>query len=135
MASGNGKAGTRREAFAHNEAAHRRALTQQEKALAALEGSEWEDEITENHIHLPQGRITLEADRTGRLRAVSNPDDEITLTDNGQAPRKTESEPPPKVAKGIGFVLDKLPPGQRWFGLLVLAALVGALLWRGVALW
>ena len=133
MSSGNGKAGTRREAFAHNEAARERALTQQERALAALEGSEWEDEATENPYHLPKG-TTLEADRTGRLRAVSNPDDEITLTDNGQ-PRKAESEPAPKLAKGVVAVLRELPPGQRWFGLLVLAVFVGALLWRGVALW
>ena len=88
MSSGNGKAGTRREAFAHNEAERKRALAKQERALAELEGSEWADEVAENHFHLPKG-TTLEADRTGRLRAVSNPDDEITLTEN-PAPKQPD---------------------------------------------
>ena len=123
MSSGNGKAGTRREAFAHNEAARERALSKQEQALAELEGSEWTDEPTENHYHLPKG-TTLEADRTGRLRAVSNPDDEITLTDNGQ-PRKAESEPPPKLSLFTlaWLALRKMPP---WGVVVVVLAGIGA---------
>ena len=130
MSSGNGKAGTRREAFAHNEAARERALTQQERALAALEGSEWDDEVTENHFHLPKG-TTLEADRTGRLRAVSNPDDEITLTEN-PAPKQPDSTP--AKAKFALAVLDRLPAGWRGPVVIVALGLVGVALWRGGSL-
>lgn len=92
MSSGNGKAGTTREKFAHNQAAR-------EKALERLEGIEWEDEeITAEHI-LEAVKVGAAA-ASGKHQAMSKDQaDEITLTDHG-APPKQQSDPPRSGVSG-----------------------------------
>jgi hypothetical protein len=121
--SGNGKADTLRERLARNEA-------EMDRAIRELEGADWE-EITENHIHieLPKGS-ELEADRTGRLRAVSYPDHEATKPDNP----KPETVPP--RGKFVLAVLNTIQP--PWLRVPVVLALIGAvvvLILKGVKVW
>jgi hypothetical protein len=78
------------------------------KLADELEGLD--DEPTgEVHVHMPKG-TTLEADATGKLRAVSVHDEDITPHD---PPRKVESEAPPsKVAPLtiVWVIVRKFPP-------------------------
>jgi hypothetical protein len=92
----NGKAGGLRERIARNQ-------SERERAIADLEGSDWEEEeVTENHFHLPPG-TTLEADRTGKLRAVSIPDSD---------PPESDVDPPPKLTLlGLAWLaVRRMPP-------------------------
>ena len=113
MSSGNGKAGTRREAFAHNEAARERALTEQEKALADLEGSEWADEITETQIIVQPG-ATVHVDQTGRHQAMA-----VTKPDN---PRPTQESIPERVLDAAGDLTERV---KTWKQVMILLGLIG----------
>ena len=93
-----------------------------------------DDEITENHIHV-HGPAKLEADATGRLKAISMPDsDRETPTD----PPRTD--PPPKsglpgiIAAGAGGVVRivrvaSTPMGLSALGLLGLLLLAAFVAW------
>ena len=103
--SGNGKTGTLREKFAHNQAAR-------EKAVERLEGIDWEDEeITAEHI-LEAVKVGAAA-ASGKHAAMSKDQaDEITLTDHGTPPKK-ESDPPPSKLSPlvvVWVVVRKFPP-------------------------
>jgi hypothetical protein len=116
--SGNGKAGSLRERFAHNQA-------ERERAIARLEGSDWE-EVTENHIHieLPKGS-ELEADRTGRLRAVSYPDHEATKPDHP----KPESRWPERAGGVATRLIAAVDRPERLMALALLVALAAFAAW------
>lgn len=83
--------------------------TDRVRELADYIGEQDDDEpaeVTENHFHLPKG-TTLEADATGKLRAISH--DEITLTDHAVP----GSDPPPSKLStlAIAWVMaKKFPP-------------------------
>lgn len=103
--SGNGKAGTLRERFAHNQA-------ERERAIARLEGADWEEEeITAEHI-LEAVKVGAAA-ATGKHSAMSKDQaEEITLTDHGTAP-KPDSDPPPSKLSPlvvVWVIVRKFPP-------------------------
>jgi hypothetical protein len=102
-----------------------------DEVIAELEGNEWEviSEVTENHWHLPKG-VQLEADATGRMKAISIPDHEATKPDN---PRP-ETVPP--RGKFILAVLNTIQP--PWLRFPIVLALIGAvvlLILKGVKVW
>lgn len=108
--------------------------TDRVRELAAYIADE-PDEITETHIHVhpPRGSV-VEADATGRLRAVSAPDDEPTAPDHS-APR---SGWPERVSRALVPLLGGLPPWGRVVVLLALIAVLALSVWRGgagVGLW
>lgn len=98
----------------------------------AAELRDADDEITENHIHfdLPPG-AKVEADATGRLRAISVPDDErVTPTDPPRA--KPDSTPPRSgfvgvVQAGGGVVVRVVQAVNNPYALGALFLLVAAL--------
>lgn len=103
-------------------------MAENKSKLAALADElEDSDEVTEQHIHfedLPPG-TKIDTDATGRLKAISVPDDDReTPTD---PPRKVESDPAPpsKVSPlGIAWLLvRKFPP---WGAVLVALAGIAA---------
>ena len=86
---------------------------------------EGDDEPTgQHHFHLPKG-TTLEADATGKLKAISIPDDEPTPTDAGVKRARVESSgPPSKVGPFVlgWLAVKRMPP---WgVVVVVLAAIV-----------
>jgi hypothetical protein len=99
------------------------AASKLSKLADELDGMD--DEPTgEVHVHLPPG-TQLEADATGRLKAISAPDDDRpTPTD---PPRKVESDAPPpsKVSPlAIAWLLvRKFPP---WGAVIVALAAIAA---------
>jgi hypothetical protein len=89
-----------------------------------LEGLEDEiSEVTEQHIHLPAGfKGEIDADATGRLRAVSHPDVETTKPDNA----RPESEAPPSKQNLLALAwlgIRRMPP---WGITLVFLAAIAA---------
>lgn len=87
------------------------------RALAA-ELRDADDEITENHIHLhPPPGTTIEADATGRLKAISVPDTE----------RETPTVPPAPEKVSVLIIgwtaVRKMPP---WGVVLVALACLAA---------
>lgn len=125
--SGNGKPGTLRERFAHNQA-------ERERAIAALEGSEWDDEITENHIEVLPG-ATLIVDQSGKHAAVRasqpDPDDVVTKTDHAVPVRG--SSWPERFSGALQPLLHGLTPLQRAAILLALIGVLALAVWRGGA--
>lgn len=91
-------------------------LDELDEVIAELEGNDWQ-EVTENHIHveLPKG-TTLEADRTGRLKAISMPDTEITKPD---IPRPS-SEPPKSSIAGAAVAVIRSVNNPYALGALAL---------------
>lgn len=103
--SANGKAGTLRERITHNQ-------LERERAIAKLEGSEWEDEITETQIIVQPGGV-VNVDQTGNHKAVT-----VTRPDNPPPPPPLSA---PQVAKGLAFVMRE---GNTWPKVATLALLV-----------
>jgi hypothetical protein len=64
-----------------------------DEVIAELEGNEWEviSEVTENHWHLPKG-TTVDTDATGKMRAISLADAEVTRVDNARAKQDSLAE-------------------------------------------
>jgi hypothetical protein len=96
------------------------------KLADELEGLD--DEPTgEVHVHMPKG-TTLEADATGKLRAISIHDDDITPHD----PPRKQSDPPPKsgipglLHAGGGVIVRVVGAVNNPYALLALALLVAA---------
>lgn len=119
MSSGNGRAGTHRERVAHNQA-------ERDDALKALEESDWEDEevvtgqkfIADMIRDMPEG-TTIEADATGKMRAVRAAD----------AP---DSSIPGKWSSAIARVTRDLPPWGKVLILFGVLVVLGLSIWRGV---
>jgi hypothetical protein len=101
-------------------------LDELDDVIAELEGSEWADEeiTAEHYIHAEPGSTVI-VDQTGKHRPVKADD------------RPTPSDPPSQPAKArfALAVLDRIqPPWLRAPVVLFALAIVGLLVWRGVAL-
>jgi hypothetical protein len=113
-----------------NGAAPHDPLDDLDDVISELEGSEWDDEITETNITVEKGATVV---ITGKHQAVSK--------DQAAAVTKPDNPPPdsqPPKAKFALAVLATLPP--HWRGPVVVVALgiLGILVWRGgslVKLW
>lgn len=112
--SGNGKAGTLRERIARNQA-------ERDRAIAELEGVEWEDEVTETQIHVHGG--TVHVGETGRRRAMPG-NNEITTPDN---PKPDSTPPKVKAFERVIGAVDTWPKAAA-FAVLV-AAIVALAIW------
>ncbi len=93
------------------------------KLADELEGLD--DEPTgEVHVHMPKG-TTLEADRTGKLKAISIPDDD-------EPAKAQHSDPPPK--SGVTAIIVAVTGGVARINSWP-AALVGLAVAAVAALW
>jgi hypothetical protein len=109
---GNGKAGTLREQFAHNQA-------ERERAIAKIEGADWTEEDERTHPQVMFDAIKLGADlanETGKHRA--------------QAPPSSA----PQVAKGAAHVVGAVKTDRQvWALALLVVAFAVFVAWRILA--
>jgi hypothetical protein len=95
-----------------------------DEVIAELEGNEWEviSEVTENHWHLPKGTV-VDADASGKMRAVSAPDLEVTRTDNARAKQDSLAE---RALGAVPEVIERVKtPAQAWVAVVIVVCLTG----------